>query len=117
MEAGLWSEGSAVEEAEGAQQDARRYMRRVAAAESFTADPITRAKLHVVEHAIHVRMAPREAAGGDQKPLPSVDLATWLWVDDCIRDVPCRWIFEWICCVRREALTQGAPGVAPAEAA
>ena len=60
VEAGLWAAGSAVEDAEDAQQDARRYMRRVAAAESFTADPITRAKLHVIEHAVHVGMAQRD---------------------------------------------------------
>merc|ERR1719337_598649 len=61
--------------------------------EGFTADPITREKLHVIEHAIRVRMAPREATGAcaprsDTKPLTPVrDLARWLWVDDCIREV------------------------------
>ena len=38
-------------------------------------------------------MAPREATGSSvqqsDKELPPVkDLARWLWVDDCIREVP-----------------------------
>ena len=67
-------------------------MRRASSSEGFSADPITREKLHVIEHAIRVRMTPREATGAcatqsDMKLPPVKDLARWLWVDDCVREV------------------------------
>ena len=50
------------------------------------------AREQVIEHAIRVRMTPREATavnlGEQSAPLPPVkDLDKWLWVDNCVREV------------------------------